>query len=555
VSPLNRIIICALALSSYVGATSFAQTRADLSSGARQNHETATTTDERADALVAQGAAQLAEGRTDAAKDFFHQALAINPRAEAAHTYLGVIADRENNLTEAERQFAAAVAAAPRSPAAHNNYGAILLRLGLAQQAAAQFELSLKLDQNQRNALINLAQIRFAHGTIDDLRAAHDLFTRANALGQDVRLARALVVVALRLDNQTEVRAAYRDYTALLATDPAANNVATPQLRAELGTALLEGKLFAEAATELNEVVAAEPTNVAAIVRLARAYLAQQDIKAAGRTLEAAVARGVDAAPIYAELANVYESGGYFEHAIPAMRIALARDPHNEIYHYRYGLLLTHTNAPAAAIIRLQESLTEFPNSPRIWLALGIAQLTDGKNAEAEQSFTRALALDPKSVPALAYLGTTNAERGNYAQAIACYERAIAADDHLAVPYYLAADTMLRQPDLDSAKAEKYLLRAIELDPSLATARLALAKLYVRAERWSDAAAQLERAVQLAPDLSEAHYQLGRVYVRLKRTAEAQRELALFKQQSDAEKQRRVDERRELVRRLANVNF
>jgi tetratricopeptide (TPR) repeat protein len=114
---------------------------------------------------------------------------------------------------------------------------------------------------------------------------------------------------------------------------------------------------------------------------------------------------------------------------------------------------------------------------------------------------------------------------------------------------------MLKMPGGDGAGAEQYLARAIALDPSLAAARLALAKIYERAERWADAAPQLERAVQLAPDLNEAHYHLGRVYQRLGRAEDARREMALFKEQSETEKRRRETERRDLVRRLADVRF
>ena len=114
---------------------------------------------------------------------------------------------------------------------------------------------------------------------------------------------------------------------------------------------------------------------------------------------------------------------------------------------------------------------------------------------------------------------------------------------------------MLKLPAADEAKAERYLTRSLALDPSLAPAHLALAKIYERGERWADAAAHLERAEQLAPDLNETHYHLGRVYQRLRRPDDARRELALFKEQSETEKQRREAERRDLVRRLADVRF
>lgn len=278
-----------------------------------------------------------------------------------------------------------------------------------------------------------------------------------------------------------------------------------------------------------------------------------KDLRAAGRTLESAVVNGLDDARVYAALAKVYEADRRFENAIPAMRLAIARDPQNEAYHFRYGLLLTDSHAPAAGIVRLEEALRQFPNSARLWLALGIAQFTNGKNVEAENSFKRSLALDSKSVPALAYLGVTYAERGEYEKAIGFYEQAIARNAQLAGLHYLVAETMLKTSNPDTTRAEKYLKRATELDPTLAAAYLSWGRLYVRDNRYTEAAPLLERAVSLQPDLVEAHYQLSRVLVKLKRTAEADRELAIFKQLS--EKQKAQNENREIVRRLANVRF
>jgi cytochrome c-type biogenesis protein CcmH/NrfG len=93
------------------------------------------------------------------------------------------------------------------------------------------------------------------------------------------------------------------------------------------------------------------------------------------------------------------------------------------------------------------------------------------------------------------------------------------------------------------------------LDQSFAPAPLALGKLYQRLNRLDEAAAQFKQAIQLEPNLAEAHYHLGRIYVRLKRAGEAQAELATFKRLSDEQKEQSQNERREIVRRLANVRF
>src|SRR5438270_8457179 len=174
----------------------------------------------RAEALVAEGAAALERGDAAAARDSFRKALEADPDNVDAHTYLGVLADREGNLREAERHFAAAAAVAPFSASARNNYGAVLVRLNRPQLAAAQFEASLKLDPDQPNALVNLAQIRYSSGSAEDLRAARELFAHAMRIAPDAEIARALVVIALRLGEKEKAAAAYRDYAARVRPAP-----------------------------------------------------------------------------------------------------------------------------------------------------------------------------------------------------------------------------------------------------------------------------------------------------------------------------------------------
>lgn len=503
---------------------------------------------------MAEGVAALERNDDAAAKAAFERALVFDRRNTAAHTYLGVVADRAGQLAEAERHFSAAAIAAPLSSQARNNHGAILLRMGRTNEAAAQFEVSLRLEKNQPSALVNLAQIRFAEATPEGLRRSRELFERAWAIAPDAEIARSLVVVALRLGDKDSAAASFRHYAEQVDAH-AGGRTADASARAELGAALLAAGLAVEATGELQAAANAEPKNVQFLLLLARAFLARKDVRGAGRTLEAAVARGVQEGAIFAALADVYEQSGHVENAIPAMRLAIEREPQNEFYHFRYGMLLTDTKAPAAAVIRLQEALKSFPRSTRLWFALGIAHFAEHKSREAVEAFGKALEIDARFAPALAYLGMTQAEQGQYDTALAHYERALAVDEQLAIVHFLAADVLLKDTSADLPRTEKHLARAIALDASFAPARLALGKLYQRLNRFTEAAAELEGAIKLEPNLAEAHYQLGRVYMRLKRDKEAREELAIFKRLSDAQKEQSQTARQEIVRRLANVRF
>jgi Tfp pilus assembly protein PilF len=500
--------------------------------------------------LLVDASAALSSDDFSRADAILRKVLRSAPRNVDAHTLAGALADRQNDLQAAEKHFSTAVKLQPKSSEARNNYGAILYRLGRTAEAAKEFEASLLINPGQPSAQINLAQIYFARGNPTDLRAAEKLFEKAFAAAPDVEIGRALVAIALRVGNTENAARYFRQYAPLLKISDLPATA-----RIELGAALLESNLVAEALIELDSAFKAAPNDVDAIVLLSRAYLKKKDVKNAGRTLESAVASGIDNARIYAALADVYEAGGFYENAIPAMRLAIERDSRNEAYRFRYGLLLIDTKAPAAAVIRLTEAVKEFPGSAQLRLGLGIAQYNDGKAAEAQQSLIKALELDARLVPALAYLAAIEDEVGKSKEAAVNYEKALVLNPKSAVLNYLLAETLLKSATIDTPRIEKYLRRAIESDAELAAAHLALGRLYVREKRFAEAVVALEKTVELQPTRAEAYYQLGQVYTRLKRAAESKTALAKFKELSELEKSQTTADRRELVRRLANVKF
>ena len=504
--------------------------------------------------MLAQATSLLAGAQTGEnytrIKTILSKVLTAAPKNVEAHTLAGFVADRENDLKTAEKHFAAAIRLQPESPETHNNYGAILTRLKRHNEAAKEFEISLKLNPNQPSAQANLAQIHFERGKPADLQAARTLFEKVFQSAPDVEIARSLVIIALRL-NETE-RAA-RDFTAYAKL---AENITLPNAsRIELASALFERGLNAEAVYELEKAVAVDSSNVEAVILLSRAYLKQKNIKSAGRTLESALARGAADARIYAALTDVYEAGGYYENAIPAMKIAIERDPRNEHYRFRYGMLLIETKAPPAAVIRLKEAVREFPRSARVWLGLGIAQYYDSKLNDAEQSLNRALELNPKLVLAVAYLAFIKNVGGQSEAANSYYERALAIEEKNAVLHYLLADNLQKIATSDVAVIEKHLRRAIELDAELGGAYLALGRIYTRQKQFTEAAPLLEKTIQLDPNRTEAYYQLAQVYARLKRADESRALLTKFKELSERDKNQTKTEYAELLRRMANVRF
>ncbi|MDQ3801398.1 MAG: tetratricopeptide repeat protein [Acidobacteriota bacterium] len=492
----------------------------------------------------------LASSDLARAEKLVREVLAVAPRNVTAHSLAGIIADRKNDLAAAEKHFALAARLAPQAPETRNNYGAILVRLNRRAEAAREFTASLAANPNQPSALVNLGQIRIAE---NNLKAARELFEKVKAIAPDVEILRALILISLQLNEKTRAAEEFAEYAAVLKT--VSISFTDSQANESLGKALLASDLLDEARQEFEYILARDAGNINALVLLSKVYLQRKDIRAAGKLLESAVARGLSDARIYAALADVYQSGGYMENAIPAMRLAIEKDPKNDFYRARYGLLLIDSKAPAAAIIRLSEALKEFPNSPRILLVLGIAQQMDGKLVEARNAFQRVLEIEPKSVPALAYMATSQVEQAQYSEAVKTYQRALAVEEKNAILHYLVADTLLKIPTSDTALIQKHLVRSVELDEKLGQAHIALGKLYARAEDWQKALAAFEKGVRYAPDSAEAHYQLGRTLARLKRTEESKAAFEKYKKLNETQTAQKEAGRQELVRRLANVQF
>ncbi|MBV9610029.1 MAG: tetratricopeptide repeat protein [Acidobacteria bacterium] len=505
------------------------------------------------DALVAQAQAALAKGDKAEAQRLFRRVVARDPRNLISHTYLGILADEAGQLGEAEKQFAAAATVAPNSAEAHNNYGAVLVKLGRRRQAAAEFQTSLRINPRQAGALVNLAQIRAAAGSVEDNRAARNLFEQAQEIAPDAEIARAIVVLDLKLHEVERAGTDFNRYASLVANAP--SPVSSAAARAEVGAALLEAGLPKQAAGEMDAAVVADPSNTKNVLLLARAYQEQKELPAAGRTLEAAIARGSQSAAIYAALAEVYDATGHVEHAIPTMHRAVELDPSSEAYHFRYAMLLTDSQAPQAAVIRLREALEQFPRSAKLWFAMGLAQFQDNKSDDAARAFARALEFDPRLSPAFAYLGMIDVDRGKIPDAVEAYHKALALDERSPVNHFLLAEALQKLNPPDDRGAEGQLHRALALDPAMQQAHLALGKLFLRSDQLQEAATELETVIKADPNAAEAYYQLGRVYMRQKRRDEAQAVMAKFEQLSNQEKQQSENRRREIVRRLADVRF
>jgi tetratricopeptide (TPR) repeat protein len=146
---------------------------------------------------------------------------------------------------------------------------------------------------------------------------------------------------------------------------------------------------------------------------------------------------------------------------------------------------------------------------------------------EAEAEFRRALALDPRFSPAIAYLGFLAADRQKPQEAEAAYRRALEIDSHCAEARVGMARLNLQAGR--RAEGLRKLRQAVADQPKnvLALSELAFTLTSEPArptpETWDEAIGYLETLVAMDANLRDAHHGLAQAYEHRGRWADAER--------------------------------
>ncbi|MBI3096702.1 MAG: tetratricopeptide repeat protein [Planctomycetes bacterium] len=269
--------------------------------------------------------------------------------------------------------------------------------------------------------------------------------------------------------------------------------------RYKLAQFALEQGLSIEARRELEQVVAANPKHLDAVLALGCLLREAMDLDGELRVYRRAVSVGIGRAEeVYARLADLYESMGLRGEAVRACEQALGLLPTHAGARARLARSLLGQGDVAAASAHCAKARSVGAESPEVQGVAGLIALRQGDFAAAQASLKAATAAPGGASDLWSALGVASWWGGDPAAAGAAFQRAIITLPsistgwvnlgllHLAAGRYSEADALLRE--------------AFRRDPASADALAGLGALAVAQQKWTEADASFAAALEIAPD-------------------------------------------------------
>jgi len=163
------------------------------------------------------------------------------------------------------------------------------------------------------------------------------------------------------------------------------------------------------------------------------------------------------------------------------------------------------------------------PKSSEAHRAAGDAALALGQEAEAEREYTAALLMESGNAGAEYGLGRLTERQKKWNTAASHYRRTLELNSR---NVYAAIGLGRAMEEVDKTAARIAYGRAIEIDPSDASARNDFGVFLFRSGEMDRAVSELIQAVRLAPQRAVYHENLGRVLRRQGKPKESERELS-----------------------------
>lgn len=420
------------------------------------------------------GLALTGKGDYAHADEYFLKILAISPGFVPALKNLGINEFNQKQMEAAEKHLQAARKEAPADPIVHLYLGEIAYR-----------------------------EQKFA--------AAADEFASAHAIVLKNETAAAHLAVSYLKTNQAD-RA--RQILAGLTPD-----AMSPESQFALGVALEQGGQTEQAIPYLESMQKHFPDLYDAGFDLVLADIETRRFQNAIDEAHDLINHGHETSELNNLLAEAYEGNGEIQHAVDALRRAIALDPADEDNYLDFASLCMNQRSLQAGMEVIQVGLDLHPKSDRLMFMRGVLYATQDEFDKAEQDFKRAAELAPQTNLGYVGLGVSYLETGHDAEAIGILRERLKDKPNDASLLYLLGEALIRTGvapgSAGYSEAQAALEKSVKINPNLCLPHVSLGTIYLDEDRPRDAVEQLEKARSIDPKERSAYSHLAVAYRQL----------------------------------------
>jgi tetratricopeptide (TPR) repeat protein len=436
-------------------------------------------------AATAQPTAAANGGEIDILRSFARR---IDPSDAGAYNNLGVLYFRKGLTDEAIVAFSRALALDERMGVARRNLEIAYGESGILERRLHDLEERLRSNPQDLEALV---QSGIAEKTAGRLEKAHALFQRAIEIDIDSSVLHFLL--AETLYNRGLHEDAMRSVRRSIELNPE-----NPDALYLIGFILGDLGRSDEAAEANRRAVMLNPTLVRAQANLSlQTYRHEVTPSHQQRTPAGA----------HITLGRALRQKGYFQEALKEYEKAIEGGEANaEVLQAMLELYLLQRDT-GAAIATADRFAREFSPTAKTWNGRGVALQLEGRHAEAEESYNRALEIDSSYPFAHNNIGVLIWHKSDTKNAINSFRRALQVPSPPVEARLNLALGLFRRKHIDlSLEAYRQVLSTAPEHP---VAWNGIGLILVELEKYSDARNAFARAIQANPDFAEAHYNLS----------------------------------------------
>jgi tetratricopeptide (TPR) repeat protein len=406
--------------------------------------------------------------------------------------------------------------------------GAAYAGTGDKRDALASFERALKLAPDYLPALKGAAQIQYEKAD----PAAIPLLERLLRIHPEDPIAHGMLAVLAY--QQANCRLAVKHFDQ-------AGSVFDEKVEGLHAYAACLAKLrrFEDAANVFERALALEPDNGRERHVLAALELMAHEPEKALSTLRPLLELSNPDTSTLDLASAAYEGTKDTERAVNALRQAILLSPRDVNLYVDFATISSAHQSIQVGIDVVNDGIGLLPHSAPLYFARGVLYTELGQYDKAEADFQVAYQLDPSQSLTAAAQGLAAVEANDLDRALASLQEKLAHTPSDPLLLYVQADILAQRGASPGTPEFQLAMRsakkAVTLSPRLGPARSVLAKLYLSAGQYSEAAEQSRKALDLNPKDQAAVYHLIQALRRTGDKAEIPgllQRLALLRQQA-----------------------